>query len=388
MNRLLPPQSSHRQCTPSKQSNNARSNFCKGGFVSKLNNYLLDIAFPDIKLQLSMGGHCQISIHGANEQVKNIYLGIKKYCPKNIANFVSGQLRMPKATVDSWLSGYNPIPILKFYELLKIWKITCKKSDSEFDFEWSTFFSNAKLYSAKGGFGKIGLPKQFDEDQAYLIGFILADGHIKDENTFLKNGKYPEYTIAMCDDSKEFLEYLGNLFYQIFGVECNLHYAEDKKGGWYALRCTSKPIYRYFTKVLGIPSGSKTGKITVPEIVKNSSQQCQKAFIGGFSDGEGCVSISTKNPYLEISQSSATDKSPEILDWISQKLSEFGVELSLPQKMSTQNSWRLRTGSKKTINSFYIIISSRHPDKIRGFERVKVFEYGKNNDWVRGACST
>ena len=374
--------------SPHKDTNTDGIEVNKGDYMVELKNYLSKIAIPDIQLQTAISKHCQISVHHANEHVKKIYLEIKTCCPKNIAKFVSGQLNVPKATVDSWLSGYNPIPILKFYELLKLWKIIAKKSDMDLEAEWNKFYSKAVYYSAKGGFGSVRLPKQFDASQAYLIGFILADGHIKDENAFLKKGQYPEYTIAMYDNSREFLEYLSNLFYQIISVKCNLHYAEDKKGSWYALRCTSKPIYRYFVKVLGIPMGYKTGKITVPEIVKNSALDCQKAFIAGFSDGEGCVSISTKNPYLEISQFSATNEVPEIMTWISQKLSELGVNLSSPQKMSTQNSWRLRTGSKKTINNFYYIIGSRHCDKIAGFERVKVFEYGKRNNRIGGALST
>lgn len=338
-------------------------------------NYLLALALPDEKLEQKLDCTFPLYITGANVILSELFMSIKEKMPDAL-KFIASTLGNDRSSIDCWLNGYNPVPILKTYQIFKIWKSICKKTDLEFENKWDLLFEKVTEFGSRNGH-KIKLPKELSIDLAYVIGFLLADGYIKNVDKLIERGKYPEYTISFYDKSNEFLKKIEAIFVSEFFAHCNLYYAKDKKGSWYCLRCTSKPIHRFFIEVLGLPFGYKQGRVCAPEIIKQAPVELQKAFISGFCDGEGCVGISTKNPYFEVAQVSYTKGPPEILVWISQKLIEFGINISAPQKGT--GFWRLRTGSQKVINSYYTIISSRHNDKMPKFEEVKRFSYGRKN---------
>ncbi|MFA5931424.1 MAG: LAGLIDADG family homing endonuclease [archaeon] len=342
----------------------------------QFSNYLLNIALPDENLEKVFATEFPIYITGVNKILSSLVNEIKENTTQNSLQLIASELKNDSTSVRCWLTGYNPTPILKAYKILKIWKSVCGKTEVEFETKWDFLFQNVSGYNSRR-MPKVKLTKSLSNDLAYVIGFFLADGHIKNVDKLVQRGKYPEYTIAFYDKSADFLKKIEAIFVKEFSAKCNLHYAEDKKGSWYCLRCTSKPIHRFFIEVLGLPFGYKQGRVCAPEIIKQASVDAQKEFISGFCDGEGCVGISTKNPYFEVAQVSYTANPPEILVWVSQKLNEFGVKISVPQKGVTV--WRIRTASQKVINNYYTIISSRHVDKIPKFEEVKRFSYGSRS---------
>ena len=101
--------------------------------------------------------------------------------------------------------------------------------------------------------------------------------------------------------------------------------------------------------------------------------------IDGFFDGEVGIGISTKNPWLEIGQSSVTDKPIPIFSWVKNKLDSLGIYLNGPTRMSNQKAWRFRTGSKIVIVKYRKIIGSRHPNKIKKLKEIENFKYGKKS---------
>src|SRR3989344_2105117 len=219
-------------------------------------NYLLDISNKDFERNTLYNRHF-IGIYGIAHILKSIYLEIKEKVPnKDVLKFLIPTLNVPKSTLECWISGRNPIPIVKVYQFLDIWKNLCKKSQSEFDQKIEGIFNSKLYYSTYGSGRRIRLPKELTSDLAYMLGFILADGYVKNDNKLLSRGKFMEYTISMCDGSEIFLNYLKDLFYKLFEVECNIHYSKDKKGSWYTLRCTSKPIHRFFCDVIGLKRGT------------------------------------------------------------------------------------------------------------------------------------
>jgi len=349
-------------------------------------NYLLDIALPDLENKKAGFKLCDLYPIGASKHLKPLIYDIKLEIPINTLKFVGKEIGSDSTTIHCWLTDYNKTPLLKFIQILDVWRRVCNKSNTDVNRKLNGLFDETKFFSSGCGSIPVKLPQKMSKDLAYLIGFLLADGYIKSQTKLLLRGKYPESSIVFYDNSKKFLQGLNKIMISEFGANCNLHYAEDKKGSWYALRSTSKPIHRFFTEVLKIPSGYKQGHIVVPKIIEDSSTEIQKSFISGFCDGEGCVGISTKNPYFEVAQASYTGKPPQILEWISDKLNAFGINISKPQIGS--NCWRLRTASQKVINNYYSIISSRHNDKIPKFEEVKRFSYARHrkeregDDWA------
>jgi intein/homing endonuclease len=331
----------------------------------RLENYLLKIAFPDKGRKKNE----HIYLHGVNSIFKEIYLEIKSKVKQNeFTKLIYSKLDTPKGTVDSWLAGHNPIPILKFYNILKLWKEICNKTDEEANEKWDKIFQKANGFSAWAS-PKVTLPKELNEEIAYLCGFIAGDGHIKDEFNLKRRGKNAEYSISVYDSSKKFIDFLTFLFVKNFKANTNCHYT--KKGNLFTLRCTSKPIYRFFTQVIKMQCGRDTGNIRIPQLIKNSSKEIKLAFIRGFFDAEGSVGITEKNPWLEIAQISNFKGPPYILRWIKGILKENNVNLNGPQLMScNKKAWRLRTSSKKVISQFYTSVSSWHPEKALKIDEI------------------
>jgi hypothetical protein len=357
-----------------------KSNFLDNKMI--FDNYLLDIALPDLENKEAGFKWCELYPIGASKYLKPLIDDIKLEIPINTLKFVGKEIGSNSTTIHCWLIDYNKTPLLKFIQILDVWRRVCNKSNTDINRKLNELFEKLNSFSSGGKSIPIKLPRKMSKDLGYLIGFLLADGYIKSQTKLLQRGKYPESSIVFYDNSKKFLQSVDKIMSSEFGANCNLHYAEDKKGSWYALRSTSKPIHRFFTEVLKIPSGNKQGYVVVPKVIKNSSIEIQKAFISGFCDGEGCVGISTKNPYFEVAQASYTGKPPQILEWISDKLNALGINISKPQIGS--NCWRLRTASQKVINNYYSIISSRHNDKIPKFEEVKRFSYARHGKKRKG----
>lgn len=339
-------------------------------------NYLLDIALPDLKSKEAGFKLADMYPVGGSKVVDSLVKDIKIVVPTNTLKFIGNLINSDSTTVHCWRTGYNSVPLLKLKQIFDVWKKTCKISKQEFTEKWNKVFQNTNSFHSGKNSAKVKLPKYLSTDLAYVVGFLLADGYIKSQTKLLSRGKHPEYSVVFYDNSKAFLEKFDKILANLFDVKCNQHLLVSQNGSCYALRCTSKPIHRFFTEVLKIPEGYKQGNIVVPKIIEDSPREIQKAFIAGFCDGEGCVGISTKNPYFEVVQASYTGKSPQILDWISAKLNEFGVRVSVPQRGT--GFWRIRSASQKVINKYYTIISSRHVDKIPKFEEVRRFSYAEH----------
>jgi len=151
----------------------------------KLENYLLKITLPDIGRKRNE----HIYLHGVDSSFKEIYLEIKpKIKHGEFTKFIYSLLDSPKGTIDSWILGNNPIPILKFHKLLNLWKKMCGISDSIFNKKWDQIFKKTRYFSAWNS-PKVILPKELNEEISYLCGFIIGDGHIKDEFK-LKKSKF------------------------------------------------------------------------------------------------------------------------------------------------------------------------------------------------------
>lgn len=333
----------------------------------KFKNYLLKIASPD----MDRGKNEHIYLHGVSVIFKEIYLEIKSRVKLGkFTKLIYSELKSPKGTVDSWLSDHNPIPILKFYKMLKLWKKICKKTKYEFNKKWNEIFQKVNEFSAWAS-PKVILPKELNEEIAYLCGFIVGDGYVKDEFELIEKGKSPEYSICMYDASLRFSQFLESLFLKNFNANVKIYFSKDKKGSWYTTRCSLKPIYRFFTQVLNLQTGDTTGNAQVPEIIKSASDEIKIAFISGFFDAEVGVGITKKGYWMDLSQVSNSGLQPIILLWIKKFLKKFKIDLHGPFPMKHKNAWKLRCSNKKDISRFYNLISSKHINKILLYEEIK-----------------
>ncbi len=305
-----------------------------------------------------------ICLYGVSEIIKELYSDLKKSGKQDLLKVIKDELGVPYMTFYCWVKGSNPIPISKTYKLLRLWKNICNKKDLDFFIIWDRLYLFCNGYSQNGQ-RRVNLPKYLDNDLGYLIGFFQGDGHLKKRELV----NFQEYSLYFYERDQNVLKIINSILYKKFNVKGNIYFQSNHTGSWYTLRLSSKPVYLFFDKTLGLKTGKKVREIVTPEIIKNTSLDIQLSFIRGFFDAEGGVGETNKNPWLEIGQASKEVPS-EILFWVCNKLRECGVSLSNPQKSAKQDFFRLRTSNRDTIEKFFKVVSSYHPKKINRFEKI------------------
>jgi ERCC4-related helicase/intein/homing endonuclease len=148
------------------------------------------------------------------------------------------------------------------------------------------------------------IPKQLDYKLSYILGAMLGDGHIGN-----RKGRGSEVVFSDLDRitvSNYFREKLK----ETFGVEMK----EDRSKGLITYNSALAEIL----KGLGVPSGSKAKKISIPKFLFFANSECIKGFVKGIFDTDGCASK------YGVSISSASEGFIEELKWLFLKLGITG----------------------------------------------------------------
>ncbi len=127
-----------------------------------------------------------------------------------------------------------------------------------------------------------------NEKMAYLIGVIIGDGHISN-STKSKTDLSKDYQINIelinYDYLKE-IEFLVKEFIETESTTRALKKREGKEQSW-VFRFRNRDFYQYLTEIIGIPSGSKTGKLFIPKAILSGNFSIKKNFIAGLFDTDG-----------------------------------------------------------------------------------------------------
>jgi len=125
---------------------------------------------------------------------------------------------------------------------------------------------------------KINFPNKITEDLAEEIGMHLGDG-------FLSSLRY-DYRLKgnPLDEKDYYNKYIKPLFKRLYNLDINLkNYSQS-----YGFELTSKALWEFKSKVLGIKTGEKN-TITLPEVLKVNNPKILCAFIRGLFDTDGCL---------------------------------------------------------------------------------------------------
>lgn len=160
--------------------------------------------------------------------------------------------------------------------------------------------SNIKfLISKRGDVGKIyiELPFTIDKDFAWILGFIITDGHIP------KNLSKIEISNKDNTVRKEFLRIMKVKFRGC----SNLIYVYEKKNrkNVFQIEIDSTIIARIIS--LFIPTGKKFDIIRVPHLIFDSDKNIVSSFLQGVYDGDGFVSFCEKSYSRNIGLSSYSE---------------------------------------------------------------------------------
>lgn len=195
------------------------------------------------------------------------------------------------------------------------------------------------------------------EIQAYLLGFIAADGSIDEKRNTLsihvsaKDIEIPQLFQKWVSPESSIESYVGNTF--------------NSRGKTYTskdsvrINITSKQLISDL-KNLGITQAKTWRELHIPNI----DESLIKHFIRGYFDGDGCFSMSVRKPnaknreknYRVSAQVEIYCKRDEILkDVRAFILKELGVEMRI-YYIDRDNMFKIRTSKSDDIKSLFSYI--------------------------------
>lgn len=245
---------------------------------------------------------------------------------------ISRDLGVSDRLIYYYISGGKAPPIKSLLKLIKKYK---KKG------AYDNIYKNFNGVST-WGHSPVSLPKHYTSDLAYLSGIILGDGHVSKRTE-----------ISICTDSEEFAnDVILPIIVRLFGYKpASVHY-----DNYLLLVIMAKPVHFLFSRVIGMPSGKKKGKISIPKFIF-MNRGFKVNFIRGLFDSDGGVTCSKKYSIL-ISSSTL----PFIIE-VKSLLSELGVHLGGPYRSGSGKGNEIRTFKAGEIIKFQRLIGSRHPKK-------------------------
>lgn len=155
------------------------------------------------------------------------------------------------------------------------------------------------------------LPGAMNEELAFILGAIIAEGSISKKH------------IDFCNGDKEFIDKFKLSFKKVF-PDCRLHEFVGKplgfgKKNWVCLEIHSTQVTE-FLKNLGLPESCAQEKM-VPDIIFKSSQKSVASFIKGYAEGGGSVCIGKRNPDISF-----ISTSKKLLEELQLLLLRFGID--------------------------------------------------------------
>ncbi len=182
------------------------------------------------------------------------------------------------------------------------------------------------------------LPKIMNEDLAFVMGALVAEGSICDKH------------IGFCNNDSEFIEIFKTRFKKAF-PDCRLHEFVRKPAGYTKQKYSSLEIHSTyvtdFLKNIGL-APSRSNVRTVPEIIFSASKKSVAAFLKGYAEGDGGVFLPSSKRSLGITFISASE---QLMKELQQLLIRFGIDCSYRFQKS-RNIYKLFINSHDNLNAF------------------------------------
>ncbi|MBU2476639.1 hypothetical protein KKG83_04165 [Candidatus Micrarchaeota archaeon] len=179
--------------------------------------------------------------------------------------------KLSKNTIKDWILGRVSIPLIAITVLKEF---NCEKEIEEIK-------KNLKYISSTTR-GVIRLPDKMHSDVFYLAGLLLGDGCFpiikrKGENNF-------DYKVSYFCGSKDFIfRTITPLIKEMFEIK-EIHPIFYHQAWQLTIR--NKAVFRFFTRIIGLPSGKKSIKAHIPDTIKNLKPNDSVPFFAGLIDSD------------------------------------------------------------------------------------------------------
>lgn len=127
----------------------------------------------------------------------------------------------------------------------------------------------------------VRLPKTPNENIAYICGALAGDGRVSCWPHFPE--KHMRTSLHFYNQSRQYLEYLAELFSKEFGVSGKIY---KQKGNCFVLSEHSRDIWLYFVKELGFPLDKKY--LEIPSALQ--TRDLFRHYLAGLFDTDGFCS--------------------------------------------------------------------------------------------------
>lgn len=296
------------------------------------------------------------------KKIKGDFIEIYNYGDGNTKK-LGMHLKTPIRTINGWLSGSSPVTISKFFKIVDFWKMTCKKSEKEKNsFIEGAFRRNEYFSVAKGK--KVKLPKKVNKEFAYILGYLLGDGCLKDfKKDRIKHGS-SDYPISLAFDIQKFSNKTLNPFFdEVFGTKGKAYKIKNVKCEEYIVN--SKVIYVFLNKLCDVPIGKKKGNLVIPHIINKSTDKIKSWFLAGLFDADGTIYI--KNKEVSITQADAV-----FLREVKNLFSELGIETRSIYKSKKELGITYNLSLRwNSLHKFLNKIPLQHPKRIKNLIKLK-----------------
>ncbi len=182
------------------------------------------------------------------------------------------------------------------------------------------------------------LPRELDEDLAFILGSLVAEGTVKQNE------------IEFCNSDIKWIEKFDRSWHSVF-PDCRLHAFVRKpspfgKRPYYTREIHSRRVTA-FLRAAGL-APVKSREKTIPKTIFQSPESVAAAFLRAYFEGDGCITFSGK----KMAELSCTSASETLINQIQILLLRFGI-------VSTK-----RFDRHRTIHKLYI----------RGLENHRLFK--------------
>ncbi len=154
------------------------------------------------------------------------------------------------------------------------------------------------------------LPRELDENLAYILGALIAEGTIKEKE------------IEFCNSDTEWMNDFKKKWESVF-PDCRLHHFHRKpnsfgKKPYQTLEIHSQQIIKLLKNIGLLPV--KSAKKTIPSLILQSPKPVVASFLRAYFEGDGSISQSGR-----MNELSATSVSEKLMEEIQIILLRFGI---------------------------------------------------------------
>ncbi len=236
-----------------------------------------------------------------------------------------------------WERGKAAIPLTV---LENVWKLGNRNLQ-----ELEDNIKYLKVYRSS----RLKIPKELTTTIAEIAGRHCGDG-----SCTISSNK--DYRVTLTETTS-LIQKHNKQIKNLFGVKPSV----EKISETISKSIVNSKVYcRFFTNILGIPSGEKTWIVKEPKIIKNAGLEFRKHFVGGLVDTEGCLYFGKNRSWvLEIHMVNIN-----LMSTIADVLEKFNLKTKIETK---KNSYSLRLIGKDKIKKYFVTFGTSNGKYKIGF---------------------